>query len=155
MPAAYNDAALENGGNWDWNIRTEVYRDAGFERSGAETKLASERIRAELGREITLRWIGENPEKLPRLFAVKVMTLWGSSRLGIAALALAAMGLCVARPLRKRMPLYAILLVYTFGVGLTWATGGRFRVPVIPLVFVLAADALVSLTVWIRGTKSS
>lgn len=156
MPAGYNDAAIENGGNWDWDLRTAVYQAADFSRENLGTKLETEKIWADKGRELTLRWIGANPEKLPALFAVKVGSLWGSSRFGMGALALAALGLLAARPFRRRAPFYAVLLVYTLGVGLTWATEGRFRAPMMPLVFVLAGDAVTALAMrlgWISGTE--
>jgi hypothetical protein len=59
-------------------------------------------------------------------------------------LATAALGLFFARPFSSRAPLYALLLVYTIGVGLTWTTFGRFRIPMMPLLFALAADGLVA-----------
>ncbi len=145
MPAAYNDLAIKNGGNWDGNIRDEIFRESGLDTSPGTTRLEAERIRADAGRELTMRWIRNNPEKLPRLFITKVMTLWGSSRLGIATLGVAALGIIFSRPLRNRAPVYAVLAVYTIGVGLTWTTEGRFRVPVMPLVFALCSDAIVAL----------
>lgn len=144
LPAGYNDAALENGGNWDHDVRNRLYQEAGYVPPPGATKLEAERHRAEYGLELTMKWIGENPEKLPMLFAVKVATMWGSSKFSLLTLAIAGLGLALARPLRLRAPLILMLLFYTVAVGLTWEAGGRFRIPLMPLVYVLAADAMVA-----------
>lgn len=151
MPAGYNDAALRNGGNWDWEVRQRVYREAGYSSPPDLTKLESERHRAEFGQAITMAWIRENPGKLPQLFSLKIATLWGSSRFGLLLIVAAAVGLALARPAPPRLALAAILLAYTAGVGLTWATGGRFRIPMMPLVFILAADVPVALALRMGG----
>lgn len=154
MPAAYNDAVLDNGGDWIVENRDEAYRRAGYRTAPGLNRLQSERARADAGREITMQWIRENPGKVPVLFGIKVATLWGSSRFGLVVLTAALLGLAFARPFRLRWPIYAVIAVYTIGVGLTWTTGGRFRIPMMPLVFALAADTVLALAIrtgWFRG----
>lgn len=141
MPAGYHDDAMSTGGNWDGDIRNRLYEEAGVPVTTELPLPERERRLAEAGKQITLSWISNHLFEVPMLVVAKIWTLWGSSRFGLLTLLAALTGLCFRRPMQDRLPLLFLLAIYTLGVGLTWTTGGRFRIPMMPLVFILAADA--------------
>jgi hypothetical protein len=65
-------------------------------------------------------------------------------------LALVIIGLLIFRRRKEAIVLYGLLAVNTLAVGLTWSVGGRFLIPVYPIIYSLTAIVLWNLfTRWI------
>ena len=96
---------------------------------------------ADLGQHAAVAWIRTHPARLPALFVEKIITLTIAHRGWLATLALLASGTLLADTARRRAAGRVALLVavYAIGIGLTHVVAGRFLVPILPPLYVLAA----------------
>ncbi len=173
LPDEYSDHAIEVRGGWDgdgmgwvWTHRPDATPEeiAGHlppqvaimrpdhPRAAAATyatmceSLDTEIAVAKIGTSAGLTWIKSHPLQLPELFVMKIVTQIGYDRWWIGALsALTAVGLLLSRPSRFPLSLVAIICIYIAGIGLTHAMPGRFLVPILPPLYVLAAAGIVAI----------
>ena len=96
---------------------------------------------ADVGQRAGLRWIRTHPLQLPRLFIDKLITQTIAARGWLTLLVGFGCGTLLADPPRRRLAARVALLgvAYAVGIGLTHAVAGRFLVPVLPPLYVLAA----------------
>jgi hypothetical protein len=97
-------------------------------------------------RQRALKWIAENPAKVPLLMYFKVRSLWGIQHRADAMLllfsVLGGLNFLLARP-REALALLALLAACSMAVAVTWDMGtGRFLVPVHPILAMLSALGL-------------
>jgi hypothetical protein len=173
LPDEYSDHAIEVRGGWDgdgmgyvWTHRPDATPEeiAGHlppqiaimrpdhPRAAAATyatmceSLDSEIAVAKLGTASGLAWIKSNPLKLPELFVMKIVTQISYDRWWIGSLsALAAIGLLLSRPNQFSLAMIAMVFIYMAGIGLTHAMPGRFLVPVLPPLYVLATAGILAI----------
>lgn len=139
LGVAYSDRALRTGGLW-YNQTTEspelveFLPELAYER---ELYLASQ------GRRDAAGWLSTNWRDVPQLMTQRVLTeWWPTSRREILLLMLCAVGLAVY-PRRDEQRLIACYLIAaSFAVAASWSVGGRFLVPVRPLLYVCAGVAV-------------
>ncbi|MBA3315558.1 MAG: glycosyltransferase family 39 protein [Planctomycetota bacterium] len=137
LAAAYSDDAFRNHGIWA-NLD-----EAGFfppeiddSRPGIERELA----RAEQSRQAALRWIRGNVAKLPVLAVMRIWQLWQPRMHWDAlVLGLAAFGFLIWPVQSERRIFGGLLLANTLAVAVTWSVGGRFLVPMLPVLHAAAA----------------
>jgi hypothetical protein len=102
--------------------------------------LASEIAVCDVGLRGGSAWIRSHPFQLPRLFVMKITTQIGYDPKWIGFLfALAGAGLLLSPRSRFALSVSGLVCVYMVGIGLTHAMPGRFLVPILPPLYVLAA----------------
>jgi 4-amino-4-deoxy-L-arabinose transferase-like glycosyltransferase len=137
LPGGYSDRAWLSQGVWF------DASEAGLFRVPAIAGLDAEKNAAADGQALALAWIRANPEKLPALFWYKVRDLWRPVWwLDALVIPLALIG-CLFYPRRSEATVLAgMVIANTIAVGLTWSVGDRFLLPVLALVYLLAAVGL-------------
>jgi len=137
LSAAYSDAAYANGGIW---INLD---DADFfppEIDDSQPGIDRELARARLSKDAALEWMQTNAAKLPALGLMRVWQLWKPTMHWDALiLGLAVFGLALWPTRDERRVLAALLIANTLAVAVTWSVGGRFLVPLLPVLHALAA----------------
>jgi hypothetical protein len=120
---------------------------------GVPSGLEQEIVLASHDRQRALKWIAENPAKVPLLMFYKVRSLWriNDAVTGIyypadaVLLVFSVLGgltFLLARP-REALALLAVLAACSIAVAVTWDQGnGRFLVPVHPILAMLSALGL-------------
>jgi hypothetical protein len=140
LGAVYSDEAARRRGLW-FNLD-----DVGFfppeiddTRPGPERELA----RAQKSRKAAVEWVRRNPLRVPELAVMRAWQLW-QPRMHWDALifGLAAFGLVLWPVARERRVLVGLLVANTLAVAATWCVGGRFLVPLLPLLHAGAACGL-------------
>jgi len=140
LPAGFSDHAVDQNGVWDMvpanRLRTLVANDS-------MTRLERDVARAKLGRAEAFDWIQNNPGRSIQLAGMKV---WHEYRprartewmIGLSAVA--GVLLTLHRPdTRLLLVLHAVNCV---AIGCTWSVEGRFVVPLMFSIHVLAAQSL-------------
>jgi hypothetical protein len=146
LPAGFGPLALRRQGMWGSNPG-----DGAQELVARGVDPFSTRFEAELAQHrsaLTLRWMREHPSDVLRLMWLHV---WQETRPRGRGWwdYLLPLGLAAALVLRKSPGVGIIVLMVAanlFSVALTWGEGGRFMVPVLPLLVALVAAALVDIT---------
>jgi hypothetical protein len=137
LPASYSDRALSNGGTW-YNLHLAgSYRSVLLPamQAGGTGELAV----AERGRSQAWAWIKHNVARLPQLFLQRIWSEVRRPGLSRAVpLILVLLGLVVIRDQPVAQVLIGILSMNFVSIGLTWSVGGRFLVPVLPVVCLAA-----------------
>jgi hypothetical protein len=141
MPAAYSDRAASQGGIW-YNLHHRgfyepIYRDS--IRNGAD----HERAMALHGRAETLRWMWSHGATLPALFARRIWSELAppsASKAALLFLSLFGLLMILDQPIARVM--MGLHLANLTAIGLTWSVGGRFLVPVLPVIFLGAVVGL-------------
>lgn len=140
LAAAYSDEALARGGIWF------PLDEVGFfpaEWDDSQPGLHREERRAELSEEAGMAWIRAHPAGTARLMALHVWRMWQPTMHWDALiLGLAFLGWCLWPDRREWGLLTGFLVANTLAVGVTWSVGGRFLVPLLPLINGLAACGL-------------
>lgn len=140
LAAAYSDEALARGGIWF------PLDEVGFfpaEWDDSRPGLERENKRAALSQEAGMAWVRANPMGTLRLMALHVWQLWRPTMHWDALiLGLALLGWCLWPDRREWGLVTGFLIANTLAVGLTWSVGGRFLVPLLPLINSLAACGL-------------
>ena len=140
LPAGFSDHAVEVNGVWDSD---PAKRLALTIESGAMTRLERDVARARLGQSTAFKWIRQNPGTSIRLAGMKV---WQEYRpriftewfIGLSALG----GLMLSTGRRDTRLFVALHAVNCIAIGCTWSVEGRFVVPLMFSIHVLAATAL-------------
>jgi hypothetical protein len=157
ISAGYNDTILQWHGvfpgvpdGWTaWWVGPGHQRDEFKKKpwNEQEIELASH------NRQRALKWIAENPAKVPLLMFFKVRSLWRINdaftriyyprdTMLLFFSALGGLIFLLARP-REALALLALLAACSMGVAVTWDMGtGRFLVPVLPILAMLSALGL-------------
>ncbi len=140
LPAGFSDHAVEMEGVWDPEPAAQLVRmiDA-----GATTRLERDVDRAHLGKTTALSWIRQNPQASLWLAGMKVWQEYrprAFTEWFISVSALAGLLLSVGR--RDTRIFLALHTVNCFSIGCTWSVEGRFVVPLMFSIHVLAAVAL-------------
>jgi hypothetical protein len=164
LAAAYSDEAVANNGLW---YRLDATGFFPPEIDDTAPGLRREVERADRSTKTALDWARSNPAKLPTLAAMRIWQLW-KPRMHWDALilGLAAFGLVLWPALGDRRVFVGVLLANTFAVALTWCVGGRFLVPLLPVLHAAAAcgvwsmllaatDARPTMRAWLTGTTES
>ncbi len=137
LSAAYSDAAFANRGIW---INLD---DTGFfppDMDSSQPGIDRELARARFSKDAALAWMQTNVAKLPTLAVMRTWQLWKPTMHWDALiLGLAAFGLALWPTKEERRVFAALLLANTLAVAVTWSVGGRFLVPLLPVLHALAA----------------
>lgn len=137
LAAAYSDAAYANRGIW---INLD---DADFfppEIDASQPGIDRELARARFSKASAFEWMQKNAAKLPALALMRAWQLWKPTMHWDALiLGLAAFGLVLWPAKQERRVLAVLLLANTLAVAVTWSVGGRFLVPLLPVLHILAA----------------
>jgi 4-amino-4-deoxy-L-arabinose transferase-like glycosyltransferase len=155
LAAAYSDTALQSHGVFGptWYARMFPVPLGSPPSQGVPSGLEQEIVLASHGRQRALKWIAENPAKVPLLMFYKVRSLWriNDAVTGIYYPAdavllvfsvLGGLNFLLARP-REALALLAVLAACSIAVAVTWDQGnGRFLVPVHPILAMLSALGL-------------
>ncbi len=152
LPGGYSDAAVANGGAWVSAESLGIFDEleARWVLEGRDPQgLAWEKAKAKEGQAYALRWMRENLWLLPGLALQKAVTMW-TSTLGLVGLVMAAAGIgtLVRGGWRRRWVwvLWGLVVANTLSVMATYATGGgRFMLPVYPVLAVLGTAGLARL----------
>lgn len=149
LPAAYSDKAVEQNGVW-----FNLYETRGRKANPGETRfyellptegaslIEQERIRSERGKAEAIEWAWRNPAKLPLLAFLRIRSEWQphglreSFLLGFAILGFLVL---LMRVPRRAAAIFFILAACTLAIAVTWSVGGRFIVPVLPVLMSLSA----------------
>ncbi|MEM6458683.1 MAG: glycosyltransferase family 39 protein [Planctomycetota bacterium] len=162
IPGGYSDRAMEMGGVWedvaDWGFFGPL--EAEWAREGyTPSPIEAERERAIYGLDQTRAWIVEHPAAVVRLAGMKFRALWTErqSHLASVLVLVALAGAGLGRFWRGRWAggewaLWGLVVTNVLVVTATYATGaGRFIVPVLPVLYVLAAVGGVRIHEWRAG----
>lgn len=140
LAAAYSDQALDDRGIWYRLDETDFFPT---ELDDSRPGVARELDRAALSTQAAIAWSLENPTGVVKLIALRIWQLWRPRmRWDGLILGLAAFGWCLWPDRREWYVFSAILIGNTLAVGLTWSVGGRFLVPVLPILHALGACGL-------------
>jgi hypothetical protein len=145
LSAAYSDKAFEQRGEW-FSLRSSGF----FDRLDVddESSIEWEKVRADFSTQEAIHWMSQNPLKTFLLVLFKIRGLWRPKNSGITLFyGLAILGytnLFIIRP-KDAFSFLSLLTACTISVGITWTVGGRFLVPVIPILICLASLGLWSL----------
>ena len=141
LTAGYSDEAFHRRGLW-YNLNETAF----FNRPPAAAVspgIAQELADAEQSKAAAFRWMRAHPLKLPLLALMKVWTEW---KPGLPwdslILGLAALGLAVWPNRTERQLMCGLLAANTLAVAVTWSVGGRFLVPILPVLHAAAAAGL-------------
>lgn len=147
LVGGYSDQALASGG--DWQVQPEIeLRRAISQTESFRSEI--DPIRQELmvaqaaTRQVKL-WIGDHWRQLPRLFAMRVQSLWGpySGRsLILKGLMLSGVVWLIVRHRREGIWLIGLPCLSTLVVMLLYSTGGRFLVPCYAIFYQLGGLGL-------------
>lgn len=163
LAAAYSDEAFRLRGIW-FNLD-----EAGFFADLPEhfPSLAYEHVASDRSRAAAVRWVRDNPHKVPPLAALKVLQEW-LPRMQWEALILGlfAFGAALWPSRDDRRILLGLLAANAFAIALTWSVGGRFQVPLLPVLHVFAAcglwaalvmitDGLPTVRTWLKGERGA
>jgi 4-amino-4-deoxy-L-arabinose transferase-like glycosyltransferase len=136
----YSDKTLAQNGEWVPDLGS-------FDSQTLQGKseLEAEQIMADYGKGETLRWIIQNPSKIPRLALLKVRSEWAPQDLvQTFLLAFAAVGFLIYLSCSRHEAIvcFCLLITATLVVAATYAAGGRFLVPFVPVLGMLSAVGL-------------
>ncbi|MEM9882326.1 MAG: glycosyltransferase family 39 protein [Planctomycetota bacterium] len=164
IPGGYSDRAVELGGVWEdvaqWGFFAPL--EAAWTAEGFTPRpIEAERERALFGMQQTRAWIAEHPGAVTRLAGMKLWSLWTErqSHLASGLVLVALVGAGLGRSWRGRRAgaewaLWGLVATNVLVVMATYATGaGRFIVPVLPVLYVLAAVGGVRIHEWRLGRR--
>jgi 4-amino-4-deoxy-L-arabinose transferase-like glycosyltransferase len=140
----YSDEMLASNGMWDWPLAMKVRKKLTLDEK--LTGLARDANYSQMAEAAAREWIKNNTSKLPKLFWVKVKTLWwpDDNRRQRALIVLAGIGLLFLVGTKEGLIFSTFLLANTIAVGLTHNHfGGRFLVPNYSILYVLSSFTLV------------
>jgi 4-amino-4-deoxy-L-arabinose transferase-like glycosyltransferase len=142
LPSGYSDGAVSTDGHWSGSVKKRIL--GGFD--GHYMDILLERDQARLGLKKATEWILNNPYLTAKLFYLKIRALWwSSSKYQIFLLMLVLSSLLILWRREEAIVLYGLLVANTLAVGLTWSVGGRFLIPVYPILYSLAAIVLLKM----------
>lgn len=141
LSGAYSDEAYEHGGNWDFSSQERTWIEASqTEEYRQSAKPTQEYLVGQLATEKAWAWVTSNPEKLPRMAAMRIYSLFSLDNffdlLRFCALPVA---IIFAWRITYVRFLTLILLFQTLIVVMTWSHYGRFLFPFRPMLHVLLA----------------
>ncbi|MCH2202948.1 MAG: glycosyltransferase family 39 protein [Fuerstiella sp.] len=148
LPAGFSDRAVQTGGVWEMESSLRLARSLDLD---SMTRIERDVVRAQLGKTAAFEWIRNHPVTSIWL---AVMKIWQEYRprtrtewfIGTSALA----GLVLTSRRRETQVFLALHTVSCFAIGCTWSVEGRFVVPLVFSIHVLAANTLASPTCLIR-----
>ena len=140
LPAGFSDHAVERDGVWDLKPAAKLLSMIDVE---GTTRLERDVQRARLGKTTALSWIRKNPLASLRLAGMKIWQEYrprAFTEWFISLCALSGLLLSVSRT--ETRVFLAVHAVNCFSIGCTWSVEGRFVVPLMFSIHVLAAVAL-------------
>lgn len=137
LAAAYSDEAVRQKGIWYRLDGVGFFPEA---IDDSRPGIDRERARAAQSQHAALEWMKQNPLKVPFLMLMRVWQLW-QPRMHWDALilGLAFLGYACWSNNSDRRIVAALLFANTAAVGVTWSVGGRFLVPLLPIIHLLVA----------------
>lgn len=152
LPVGYSDQALESGGLWSSTERNLFWTEARnrIEAAG-ERPLADRASRARYGRRHVLRWIAAHPAELPGLALRKAWNSWTWVPRHGWLLIVALPGLLLVRRRFWIVVPWALLAINTAAIAATYFALGRFQIPTVLLLDLLAAVSLCAVVGWLGG----
>jgi hypothetical protein len=138
LPAGFGPRALEARGLWRSNHEDGadmIMAQVGGDMRAWETELARYRQR------ITLRWMSRNPKDVLRLMYLHVWQEVRPHREGLAdwLLPLGLLGVFFFRQSPAARLIVVMVGATLFSIAMTWSVGGRFIVPLYPVLTALVA----------------
>ncbi|WP_164100816.1 hypothetical protein [Candidatus Laterigemmans baculatus] len=148
LAVAYSDRALQGGGLWYNPLPEDPAAVAALpDRAVEREQWLAEQSRREAG-----RWLAENWRQVPRLIVARVRTeWWPTSRREILLLLLVAVGLVLYPRRDEQWLMVCFLVAASVAVAASWSVGGRFTVPVRPLMYAAAGVGAARVVQWVRG----
>ena len=149
LPAGFSDKAVGQNGVW-----FNMYETRGTKAKPGETRyydrvptegsslVEQELIRSRRGKAEAVEWALQNPAKVVLLAWLKIRSEWRPIGLRqTLLLVFAALGLVflLRRARREAAVFFCILAACTLSIAITWSVGGRFIVPVLPVVIGLSS----------------
>lgn len=132
LSVAYSDRAMRDGGLWFNPLPTDPAAVAAL----PEIAYEREQILAERSRREARQWLSTHWPSVPRLMVARVLTeWWPTSRREIILLLLFALGIAIYPRRDEQWLIVCFVAAATFAVAATWSVGGRFTVPVRPLLY--------------------
>jgi 4-amino-4-deoxy-L-arabinose transferase-like glycosyltransferase len=110
-----------------------------------KTPIEQERLKADLSRAEAMQWMVRNPLKIPRLAVLKAVNEWmPQSLLQMVLLGFAAIGFLVLllQTRYEAAAYFCLLASATLAIAATYGAGGRFLIPFIPMLAMLASLGL-------------
>jgi hypothetical protein len=142
LPVGYSNKAISQDGIWSGGAKEYIFKCFTSQTKG----VLRERDEARFGLAKAREWILSNPDLAAKLVCLKIISLWQPrSMYQVFLLMLVIIGLLILWRRKEATVLYGLLVANTFAVGLTWSVGGRFLIPVYPIIYSLAAIVLWSL----------
>lgn len=148
LAAAFGDEIWESRGVWV-NLESKGF----FEevKAPSQSPLEREILKAKFSRERARAWIRSNPVKAMALFPLKI---WQECRprstMELVLFVLAVTGGAASCRTAFGQLMLAIFATNLFAIGLTWSVEGRFLVPVLFPIHVLAAAG--ALWIWAKAS---
>ena len=140
LAAAYSDGAIAHRGLWFRLDGEDFFPDA---IDDSQPGLDREQARADYSTQRAYEWMRTNPLKVPVLTVMRTWQLWQPRMHWDAlVLGLAALGLAVWPPAGDRRVIIGLLAANTLAVAATWSVGGRFLVPLLPVIHMATACGL-------------
>lgn len=150
LAGAYCDAAYEAGGDWDNNRQGEILQQLLKQAWFAELSPLQQELK--LARECSRQatdWIKENPDKLLSLAANRFYgTWWRDSFLHMLFYLPVAIGAIAMRHSPAGKSFIGLLAINTLCLMATYPAGGRFLVPMRPILHILAGAGGWLVFVW-------
>ena len=143
MAAAYSDEIWESRGQW---VNPDALNRFAPVIDSRLTPLEQELAKADHGIQLARSWISAHPFKAIALFPIKV---WQEHRprglLQMVIFVAMCIGIVVMRKQFLGQLLFAILLVNASAIGVTWSVEGRFLVPVLMPIHLLATAGIMKI----------
>ncbi|MEZ6122497.1 MAG: phospholipid carrier-dependent glycosyltransferase [Planctomycetaceae bacterium] len=143
LPAAFSDQAVERQGIWFGLNTSDVYPGTNLPDM---SRLQKEAARAKRGRELAMTWIRNHPVQAMELAPIKVFQEYRPRTLPEWLIGgLAVVGALATWRQRSTQVFILLHLSNAFAIACTWSVEGRFVVPLLFSVHVLAATGLFQL----------
>ncbi len=158
LPGGYCDRSYEKGGVWI-NVAPMLEQQLRRRHDDYDhwAPIIQEREQSKLGLTLAREWITANPGKLPVLAGLRLWRLWAKPKVySLALLGLSCVGFWWGRARPGVVVLWSLVVMNCLVVMATYATrGGRFLMPVLPMLHILAAIGVWRIIQWQAQSKAA
>jgi hypothetical protein len=142
LRGGYCDEALADFGNWHGDAEERLQRSLDADPDAAGwTQAQREVALAQRASQETWQWIRENQGEIPRLMGMRMVSHWspfsGTSLMWRLAI-LVGWLMVLMRQRREAIWILGLPLISTVTVAFLYETGGRFLVPLYPMLYMTA-----------------
>jgi 4-amino-4-deoxy-L-arabinose transferase-like glycosyltransferase len=142
LRGGYCDEALADFGNWHGDAEERLQHSLNaIPGAGDWTQAQREVALAHRANQETWQWVQANLTEIPRLIGMRIVSHWspfsGTSLLWRLAILAGWLVMVISRR-REALWIVGMPLISTIAVALLYETGGRFLVPLYPLLYMTA-----------------